>query len=62
MIRPIDGAILQVSVPALVVGEVWAIAGETNAAANPISAVAIRCFNITGFPDLFDVDLPAPSR
>jgi hypothetical protein len=32
-IRPIEGAILQVRTPALVVGGVSALAGESNAAA-----------------------------
>src|SRR5450631_4925127 len=47
MIRPIEGASLQVSTPALVVGGVWAAAGEAHAAARTISAGAVRCLSVT---------------
>ena len=33
-IKPMEGAILQASVPTLVPGGCWATAGETNAAAS----------------------------
>jgi hypothetical protein len=46
-IRPIEGAIWQVSTPALVVGGVWALAGERNAATVAIGASAIRRLNMT---------------
>ena len=45
--KPIEGAIWQVSVPALVVGIVWATAED--ATANPISIVAIKDLNMNGF-------------
>jgi hypothetical protein len=38
-----------VSVPALVVGGVWALAGETAATASAISTDAAKDLNMTGF-------------
>jgi hypothetical protein len=61
MSRPIEGAILQVSVPALVVGGVWALAGETAATASATSTVATKCLNMTGFLKLLAAGLNTSS-
>jgi hypothetical protein len=58
MIKPIEGAILQVSAPTLAPCGCWATAGETNAAASAISTVATKCLNMFGFLKLIAVACP----
>jgi hypothetical protein len=42
MIRPIEGANRHVSVPTLVVGAVWALAGEPNIRTIAVDAIAMK--------------------
>jgi hypothetical protein len=58
-IRPIDGGIWQVSTPALVVGGVWAPAGERNAATIAIGSSAMRRLNMTKLPAFWNCSLAA---
>src|SRR6478672_13164781 len=56
-IKPMEGAILQASVPTLVPGGCWATAGDTNAAANATNTSAMRYLNMTKLPAFWNCSL-----